>query len=290
LTAETSTSDRPPQGGSNPPPDDTIFARAPFLSHLSELGDRLKKALIIYVIVLVAVSSIPDPFHPFGGPYAFYGYNFLFADLIRRAEATYLPGVTLIAQSPADPVLAFLNLSMIVALLISLPYIFYEIYGFVAPGLYQREKKAVRKYVLPFSLLLTIGGFFGLLVILPIVMRILLLFFPPVGVAPYLYITSFVNYLIFIPLVTGLGFTFPVFIIPLVELKVLKVQQLTSARKWVYVGFALAVSIANPDPTDISSVPIIIPVLILYEITVYVAKRIEKNRAAKAILQGLPPP
>ena len=258
--------------------------------HLSELSVRLKNCLFAYIIALAVVSSIPNPFHPFGGPYSFFGYNFLLAVLIRRAEVAYAPGVVFIAQSPADPIFAFLNLCMILALLVSLPYIFYQIYGFVAPGLYQREKRVVRKYLLPFTVLLTIGGFFGLFVIFPIVMKILLLFFKPLGVGYYFTLSSFVSFLILIPLMTGLAFTFPVFIIPLVELRILKAEQLSKARKWFYVGFALAVSIANPDPTDISSIPVIVPVLILYEITIFVAKRIEKNRAARAVAQGLSVP
>ncbi|MDH2901463.1 MAG: twin-arginine translocase subunit TatC [archaeon] len=290
MAAEASSSDRSDQNQGKPPSEEGGFGLSSFLGHLSELSNRLKKSLFAYIVVLAVISSIPDPLHPFGGSNSFYGYNFLLADLIRVAETTYAPGVTFIAQSPADPVFAFLNLSMVAALLISLPYIFYQIYGFVAPGLYQREKRAVRKYILPFSLLLAIGGIFGLLIVFPIVMKILLLFFPVVGVGKYMAIDYFVNFLTLVPLVTGLAFTFPVFIIPLVELRVLRAQQLSSARKWVYVGFALAVSIANPDPTDLSSIPIIVPIFVLYEITIYIAKRIEKNRAAKSIAQGLAPP
>jgi sec-independent protein translocase protein TatC len=292
LTTETSSSNNPEENSQNLADGEGILgSRATFLGHLNELANRLKKALIAYIVALVVVSSVPNPIHPFGGSNSFYGYNFLLADLIRTAKEAYAPNVMIIAQSPSDPVFAFLNLSMVVALFVSLPYIFYQIYGFVAPGLYQREKRAVRKYVLPFTILLTIGAIFGLFVILPIVMRILLLFFPVVGVSLVFNIDNFVTYLIMIPLVTGLAFTFPVFILPLVELKVLRAQQLSSARKWVYILFALGVSIANPDPTDLSSIPIIVPIVILYEITIFVAKRIEKNRAAKAaITEGLTTP
>ncbi|MHB1907967.1 MAG: twin-arginine translocase subunit TatC [Nitrososphaerales archaeon] len=253
--------------------------------HLGELSSRLKKSLLAYIIALVAVSSVPDPLHPFGGPNSFFGYNFLLTDLIRQAEAAYAPNVIFFPSGPADPVFAFFNVSMVVALLISLPYIFYQIYGFIAPGLYMREKRIVRKYVIPFSLLLTIGGLFGLLIIFPTVMRILLLFYKPLGVASLISIDGFVNYLILIPLITGLAFTFPMFLIPLVELKILSAKQLSKSRLWVYLGVALAVSIANPDPTDISSIPIVVPILVLFEITVLVAKRIEKGRVAKNLVE-----
>ena len=258
-----------------------FFSNSSVWGHLSELSMRLKRSLIAYIVALALVSSLPDPFHPFGGSHAFYGYNFLLTDLIRMAEAAYAPNYQFFSQSPSDPVFAFLNVSMVLALVVSLPYIFYEIYGFVAPGLYRREKKVVRKYVLPFSVLMTAGGLFGLLVVFPVVMHVLLLFYSPLGLESLISIDSFVGLLILIPLITGLAFTFPVFLIPLVELKVLSAKQLSRARLWIYLIVALGVSIANPDPTDISSIPIVVPIIILFEITILVAKRIESNRAKK---------
>ncbi len=266
-------------------PDVSTEGRMSVMDHLKELSGRLKKALFAYIITLAVVSSLPNPLHPFGGPYSFYGYNFLLLYLIRVAEAVYAPGYKFIAIGPTDPVFAFLDVAMILSLLICMPYIFYEVYGFVSPGLYKRERQAVQKYVMPFAILLTIGGFFGLLVVFPLVMRILLLFFSPLNLANLISLDSFIDLLVLIPLVTGIAFTFPVFLIPLVELKVLTVKQLTSARKWVYVGVALGVSIANPDPTDISSIPIVLPILLLYEITILFAKRIEKQRDKRQLAQ-----
>lgn len=252
--------------------------------HLTELGARLKRALYGYMIALIVITSIPDPLHPFGGQNSFYGYNFLLLTLIREAEAVYAPGIKFFVQSPTDPVFAFFNVSMVLALIVTMPYIFNQIYGFVAPGLYKRERKAVRKYVLPFALLMTIGSVFGLLVIFPTVMRILFLFYHPLGVQNLVALDQFVNLMILIPLLTGLAFTFPVYIIPLVELKIISSKQLSAARKWVYVLVALAVGIANPDPTFITSIPIIIPIFILFEITVYIAKRIDRKAALAASL------
>jgi sec-independent protein translocase protein TatC len=269
--------------GSNSPqkidPSQTEL-RMTFLEHLSELGARLKKCLFAFIVALVVVSSLPNPVHPFG-PNGVYGYNFLLISLINRAEAYYLPaGYHLFVTGLTDPVFAFMNVSLVIALLASLPYIFIQVYGFVAPGLYLRERRAVRRYLFPFTLLLVAGGLFGLYVVFPLVMKVLILFYSPLGVISLIPLDSFVNLLILVPLLTGIAFTFPVFLMPLVELRVLSVKQLSSARKWVYVLVALAVSIANPDPTDISSVPIIVPILLLFEITVLVAKRVERKRAA----------
>gem|GEM_PF-387831 len=257
--------------------------RMSFFEHLGELATRLKRSLIAYIIALILVSSLPDPLHPFG-PNGVYGYNFLLIALINRAEAYYLPpGYKLFSNSIEDPVFAFVNVSLVLALVVSLPYIFNQIYGFVAPGLYQREKRAVRKYLLPFTILLVTGGLFGLFVVFKLVMRVLLIFYQPLGVQSLVSLDSFINLLLLVPSMTGLAFTFPVYLIPLVELRVLSVKQLTSARKWVYVLVALGVSIANPDPTDISSLPVVLPIFALFEITVFVAKRIEKKRAKAGV-------
>ncbi len=257
-------------------------SRMPITQHLAELATRLKRSLYAFIIAFVVVSSLPDPLQPLGGSGALFGYNFLIITLLRIAEARLAPGYQFITTSITGPISVFLNISLVLALVISLPYIFNQIYGFVAPGLYQREKRAVQKYILPFSVLFAIGGVFGLVVVFPIVMRILLTFFRPFNIANLVPLNDFVNLLLLVPVITGLAFTFPVFLIPLVELKILSVKQLSSARKWVYVVVALVVGLVNPDPTFISSIPIIIPIYVLFEITVFIAKRIEKNRAKAA--------
>ena len=262
---------------SNPDSRENVDAtRMPLTQHLEELATRLKRSLYAFIISLILVTSLPDPLHPFGGPHSLFGYDFLIISLLNRAES-YAKNYQIFASTVTAPISAFLNVSLVLALIISLPVIFNQIYGFVAPGLYARERKAVRKYILPFTILLTIGGVFGLLVIFPIVMQILLDFYKPLNLARLISLSDFVNLLLLIPFVTGLAFTFPVYILPLVELKVISAKQLSSIRKWVYVGVALGVSLANPDPTDISSIPIVVPILILFELTIVVAKRIEKR-------------
>ncbi len=256
-------------------------ARMSFLEHLSELSTRLKKALLAFIVAFVAVSSIPNPFHPFGGPASLFGYNFFVISLIQDATS-YYKGFKFFSTSLTSPITVFINISLTLAVIISLPVIFYEIYGFIAPGLYQREKKAVRKYVAPFAGLFSIGAVFGLLVIFPLIMKILLDFYTAFQLENLISLPDFVDLLLLIPVMTGLAFTFPVFLVPLVEFKILSAKQLSSARKWVYIIVALGVSIANPDPTDLSSLPIIIPVFILYEITILIAKRVEKNRMKAA--------
>lgn len=256
------------------------------LDHLNELADRLKKSLFAFIIAFALVSALPDPVQPFGGPNALFGYNFLLISLINRAKSAWLPsGYQFIASNGlTDPIFVFLNVSMVVALVVSLPYIFHQIYGFVAPGLYSRERRAVRKYVLPFSLLMTAGGLFGLFVVFPIIIHILVVFFPAFSVAPLISLNSFVDLLLLIPFLTGLAFTFPVFVLPLVEIRLVSVKQLASARKWVYILVALAVGIVNPDPTFISSIPIIIPIYVLFEVTVYLSKRIENQRSRQQMV------
>jgi sec-independent protein translocase protein TatC len=285
LSASNPSDYQRPQGESTdgePPIEGT---RMTFFEHLGELAQRLKKCLFAFIISFALVSALPDPTHPFGGTTSLFGYNFLLLSLLHRAEmATMGEKYTLLATGLMDPITVFINLSLVVAVMVALPYLFYQIYGFVAPGLYSREKKAVRKYLLPFTLLFVTGSIFGLLVIFPTIMRILLIFFNAFNLAPYVPLNDFVNLLLLVPALTGLAFTFPIFVLPLVEFKVVSVKQLSSARKWVYVVVALAVGIINPDPTFISSIPIVVPIFILYEVTVLLAKRVENKRNQAAAL------
>ena len=259
-----------------------------FFEHLGELANRLKKCLYAFIIAFAVVSAVPDP-TPFGFQHTLFGYPFLIISLLARAENAWLPGAQTIATSLLDPISIFINVSLVLAVIVSIPYIFYQFYGFVAPGLYAREKKAVRKYLLPFTILFATGGIFGLFVIFPIIMRILLIFLKAFVNEQFVPLNDFVNLLLLVPAITGLAFTFPVYLIPLVEFKVLKVSQLTKARKWVYVIVCLAVGLVNPDPTFISSIPIVVPIFALYEITILLAKRIENKRAKAAALEVTEP-
>lgn len=262
-------------------------ARMTFFDHLNELASRLKRALLAFIIAFVAVSSVPNPLHPFGGTNSLFGYNFLVISLVRYATS-YYTNYKFYANTLTSPITIFINISVVLALVISMPVIFYEIYGFVAPGLYNREKRAVRKYLVPFTILFATGAIFGLVIIFPIIMKILLSFYTAFAVQNLVSLPDFVNLLLLIPVLTGLGFTFPVFLVPLVEFKVISAKQLSSARKWVYIIVALSVSIANPDPTDLSSLPIIIPIFILYEITILIAKRVERNRQKTTVAAAVP--
>ena len=155
----------------------------------------------------------------------FFGYNFLVIALVRAAEAYGAKNFNFIAPNPVTPITVFINVSLVLALVVSLPVIFYEIYGFVAPGLYQREKKAVRKYIAPFSGLFVIGAAFGLVLIFPTIMRILLTFYSAFNFQNLISIEDYINLLLLIPVLTGLAFTFPVFLVPLVEFKVISAKQ-----------------------------------------------------------------
>ncbi len=256
-----------------------------FLEHLGDLSSRLKRSLLAFIFAFVAVTSLPNPLQPFGGSDSTFGYNFMIIALIRSSEAYYAgPGFSFIGTALTDPIFAFMNFALVLSFVVVLPYIFHELYGFVTPGLYKREKKVVRKYTLPFAGLFAAGAIFGIVVVTKIVLRVLLTFYAPVNLAPLLPLNSFIGLIVFIPAVTGLAFTFPVYLVPLVELKVLSVRQLSSARKWVYILVALAVGIVNPDPTFISSIPIIVPIYLLYEVTVYICRRIENRRTERVLL------
>ena len=102
----------------------------------------------------------PDPFHPFGGQNSLFGYNFLLISLLKYIEDKTAHGFQFYSQGLTTPISVFINLSLALAVVITLPVIYGQIYGFIAPGLYLREKKVVSKYIFPFALLFTAGAIF----------------------------------------------------------------------------------------------------------------------------------
>ena len=96
-----------------------------FFEHLNELASRVKRALLAFVIAFAAVSSLPNPLHPFGGPGSVFGYNFLVISLVRAAEAYGAKNFDFIAPNPVTPITVFINVSLVLAVVISLPVIFY---------------------------------------------------------------------------------------------------------------------------------------------------------------------
>ena len=228
--------------------------------HLSEFRSRLVVCVVVLVVAFLVCMTQARAFSEL---------------LISRATM-----FTFVYTAPTELFLVYMRLALIGALLIDIPVIIYEVWSFMKPGLLDNEKKAL-KVVFTFGLLLfVIGAVFAFFVILPISTR----FFYGLNmgelIRPMISIESYVAYVTQIMLAFGAVFELPIVVIMLTNLGILHMDFLRKNRKIVIVAvFFLAAVITPPDVT--SQILVALPMLLLFEISIFLGSSIEKRKKAK---------
>jgi sec-independent protein translocase protein TatC len=228
--------------------------------HLEELRARLFLAL---GGMLVAVIFCLIPF--------FFRYiqSFIYYPLGKVPEQ-----VSLIALAPADPFVVYMKIGLISGLIISSPWVFYQLWMFVAAGLYAKEKRYVRMAV-PFSAALFVAGaLFFLRVVAPISLRFFLGFGKFVGVEANWTLQKYVSFVTMLMLVFGIGFQTPIAIFLLTKTGLVSIGALRRSRKYVLLGVFIVAAVTTP-PDVVSQVTLAIPLYGLFELGIllsYLAK------------------
>nr|WP_269450806.1 twin-arginine translocase subunit TatC [Stenotrophomonas sp. MMGLT7] len=225
------------------------------IDHLVELRARLVRALVGLGVVLLAVL-------PFARPI----YSWLAGPLISQLPA----GQTMIAVNPAGAFFAPLKLAFFVALFIAVPWLLYQVWAFVAPGLYQREKRLALPLLASAVALFYIGCAFAYFLVLPAVFHFLTTFKPDViAITPDA--ASYLDFVLVIFFAFGASFELPVALVILTLLGWVTPQQLKDGRGYAIVGiFVLAAVITPPDV--ISQLMLAIPMCLLYEIGIHASR------------------
>lgn len=240
-----------------------------FLEHLIELRDRLLRIVIAVVAVFILLS-----------PFVQELYNWLSDPLVR-----HLPeGEKLIAIGVASPFLIPFKLALMVAFLLTLPYTFYQIWGFVAPGLYQHEKRLVTPLLLSSVGLFYIGMAFAYFVVIPMISKAAVAFAPS-NVTPTPDIAAYLDFTVAMFLAFGLSFETPVATILLIGMGVVSVETLTKARPYIIVGaFVIAMFLTPPDV--VSQILMAVPIWLLFELGLVLSrvfgKHLERFKVEKA--------
>jgi len=199
--------------------------------------------------------------------------------VIRNLQDKFLPAeAELLPLSFLAPLEVYVFMSLILGALISLPVIFYELFKFVSPALHVHERKVAFQFVGAFVGLFVFGFIMGYLFILPMTMRVLFMFSKLLNLPPKYDFTVFFSTVGFSLLLCGLIFTFPMYVILLVKAGILKITTVTKNRKYLYGGLIIIIAILDPEPGLITEGIVFIPLMILIEISILVAKRIERNR------------
>ena len=253
---------------SNPqtPHDDELAGtEQPFVTHLMELRDRLLRALIAVGVAAAVLAVFPGP-----GPL----YDLLAAPLV-----AHLPkGATLIATSVISPFMVPLKILLMAAFLLALPVVLYQVWAFVAPGLYSHEKKLVLPLVVSSTLLFFIGVAFCYFFVFGQVFAFIQGFAPKsITAAPD--IEAYLGFVLTMFLAFGLAFEVPVAVVVLARMGVVTVDKLKSFRGYfVVLAFVIAAVVTPPDV--VSQLALAIPMCLLYELGIWAAQIFIKHTQA----------
>ncbi len=227
----------------------------PITAHLIELRAHLIKICVAVLIIFLALVGFSREL-----------YDFLSDPLVAQLPANS----TMIATDITSNFMAPIRLTIFVAAFAAMPYILYQIWSFVAPGLYKKEKKVTVPVLLSSIFLFYTGVAFAYFVVLKSVLKFFILFAPQ-NVIPMTDIDSYLSFALKLFMVFGLTFEIPVVTLLLIMIGIVSTQSLEDKRRFIIVGcFAIAAVVTPPD--GISMLLLAIPMWLLFELGLFLAK------------------
>ena len=245
--------------------DELAGTEQPFVAHLVELRDRLIKAMIAVGVVAAALFFYP-------GPGALY-------DILAAPLVAHLPkGATLIATSVISPFLVPLKILLMAAFLVALPVVLYQVWAFVAPGLYSHEKKLMLPLVISSTLLFFVGVGFCYYFVFGQVFSFIQSFAPKsITAAPD--IEAYLSFVLTMFIAFGLAFEVPIVVIVLARMGIVSIQKLKEFRGYfIVLAFIIAAVITPPDV--VSQLALAVPMCLLYEVGIWAAQLFIKHTKA----------
>lgn len=238
-------------------------AEETFISHLIEMRDRLLRAVLAVVIIFVCLF-----------PWA----QDLYALLAKPLLAALPKGGQMIATDVVGVFFVPVKVAALTAFLIALPYVLYQLWAFVAPGLYSHEKRLILPLVVASTLLFLCGMAFAYFLVFPVVFKAMATFTPE-GVSWMTDITKYVDFVLTLFVAFGVTFEVPVAVVLLVKMGMVSVAKLREIRPYVIVGAFVVGAIFTP-PDVISQFMLAMPLWVLYELGILAAAMISKPKPA----------
>jgi len=230
-------------------------AQESFISHLIELRSRLLHSIVAVVIVLVCLV-----------PWAKDIYALLAAPLLKALPT----GSTMIATDVTGTFLVPLKVTLMAAFLIALPYVLYQMWAFVAPGLYHHEKRLALPVIVSSVFFFALGMGFAYFFVFPIAFGFFA-GYTPSGVQMMTDIDKYLSFVLTMFIAFGITFEVPVVVVVLVRLGVVSLDKLRSIRGYVIVGAFVVGAIFTP-PDVLSQAMLAVPLWLLYELGLLVAR------------------
>src|SRR6202050_1257606 len=244
--------------------DSETLPEGTLISHLLELRNRLLK---VFVAVLIAFL-----------PCAYYSnqlFDFLSTPLVSKLP----PGQKLIATTVTATFTAPLKLSLVAGLLIAMPYVLYQIWAFVAPGLYRKEKRFAIPLLVSAIMLFYLGVAFSYFLVFPLVFRFFVATTPH-NVQLMADITSYLKFALTLFVAFGVAFETPVAVVLLVLTDLVSLEKLRSMRGYVLIGVFIIAAILTP-PDVLSQTAMALPMYLLYEGGLLFAALLGRSAAAE---------
>jgi sec-independent protein translocase protein TatC len=238
-------------------PDELEGTEQPFVSHLVELRDRLIRALLAVGICFGLLSVWPGP----SGLY----------DLLAAPLVAHLPkGTTLIATNVISPFLVPLKITLMAAFLVALPVVLYQVWAFVAPGLYSHEKRLVLPLVVSSTILFLAGISFCYFFVFGKVFAFIQSFAPKsITAAPD--IEAYLSFVLTMFIAFGATFEVPIVVVVLARMGIVSIEKLRQFRAYfIVLAFIVAAVITPPD--IVSQLALAVPMCLLYEVGIWAAQ------------------
>ena len=241
----------------------SVDDKMPFMEHLGELRTRIVRALLC----LLVGTGIALPFAE------------KIVDFLAR-PITKL-GYKLVFTAPAEAFWVQMKVGLIVGLFIAAPGILWQVWGFIAPGLHEHEKKYAAPFVIVGSLLFIVGGAFSLFVVTPYAIAFLLSYARE-SLQPMITLENHIDFLLKFTLAFGAVFELPLAITLLARMGLVTAKQLSKNRKYAILGAFIAGAVLTPTPDAFNQALMAGPLIILYEVGIISARLFGRRRAPAA--------
>lgn len=236
-----------------------------FISHLVELRDRLLRAIVAVVVVFCCLM-----------PWAGSIYDLLAQPMMRALPE----GTRMIATGVVTPFFVPVKVTLMVAFVLALPVVLYQVWAFVAPGLYAHEKRLALPMVVGSTVLFILGMAFCYFFVFGTVFSFIATFAPK-SITPAPDIEQYLAFVMTMFLAFGITFEVPVVVVLLVKFGVLSVAKLKEIRSYVIVGAFVVAAVVTP-PDVVSQLLLAIPMVLLYEFGILLARFVEPRPDAFA--------
>ena len=237
-----------------------------FISHLVELRDRLLRAVVAVVAIFVCLM-------PWAGD---------IYDILAHPMMSALPeGTKMIATGVVTPFFVPMKVTLLVAFVIALPFVLYQAWCFIAPGLYAHEKRLGLPLVVGSTVLFLAGMAFCYYFVFGTVFKFIAQFAPK-SITPAPDIEQYLAFVMSMFLAFGITFEVPVIVIVLVKLGIVDVAKLKEARPYVIVGAFVIAAVVTP-PDVVSQLMLAVPMCLLYELGIFLSRFVTKTRADEAV-------